>query len=232
MNRRTFLAVGGTATLGGIAGCLSGDDGSPANEFDYETQSYEGTAVPLAPIDDVIEWYENDEAEFVDARGRDQYDEVRIAGAVFSPAPDGVDDDPTEEWSTDTRIVTYCGCPHHLSVMRGATLIDAGYEHTYAIDEGLQEWYDRQYPMEGSSVDVERQSYRISGTTDPEYRGQMALLEQLDADRAEAAPIDDDGSYTLQLHYAGSPDSEFRVGVDGNWIEGTLAELTSGPVTI
>lgn len=224
MDRRTFLAVGGTTALAGVAGCL-GDDG------EYETESYEGTEVPLAPIDDVIEWYEDDDVRVVDARGRDQYEEVRIAGAVFSPAPDGTDDDPTADWSTDTQIVTYCGCPHHLSVMRGATLIHEGYENTYALDEGLQEWYEREYPIEGSGLQIERQSYEIRGTSDPDHAGEMVTLAQIDADRAEAAPIDDDGSYTLTLHYAGSTDSRFRVEAPEYAIEGTLEELTSEVVT-
>ena len=232
MNRRTFLAIGGTTTLAGIAGCLGGDDGgAPANEFDYETTTTDGVEVPLAPVDDVYQWYEDDDARFADARGRAQYDAIRIEGAVFSPAPDGREADPVEEWSTDTRIVTYCGCPHHLSSQRAASLIDAGYEHTYAIDEGLGGWAQNGYPLEGSEVDAERQSYEISGTTSPEYAGEMVTLQQLEEDRREAAPIADDGSYTLQLHYAGSTDSRFRVQAPNYEVEGTLAELTSDPVT-
>ncbi|WP_455447976.1 rhodanese-like domain-containing protein [Natrinema thermotolerans] len=232
MNRRRFLALGGTVSLGAVAGCLGDDNGTPANEFDYETTTTDGTEVPLAPVTDVYEWYDNDKARFADARGRDQYEELRIAGAVFSPAPDGTENDPVEEWSTDTRIVTYCRCPHHLSSQRAASLIDAGYEHTYAIDEGLGGWEMQGYPVEGSNVQADFQRYEISGTTSREYADEMVALEQVDADRKEAAPIADDGSYTLQLHYAGPTDSRFRVGVDDTWTEGTLAELTSDTVTL
>jgi rhodanese-related sulfurtransferase len=231
MNRRTFLAVGGTAAVGGVAGCLGGNSGTAANEFDYETTTTDGVAVPLAPVADVFEWYENDEARFADARGRDQYETIRIAGAVFSPAPDGTENDPVEEWSTDTRIVTYCGCPHHLSSQRASSLIDAGYEHTYAIDEGLGGWANNGYPLAGSDVETERQTYHIRGTSSPDYAGQMVTLEQINADRREAAPIADDGSYTLQLHYAGSTDSRFRVEAPEYTTEGTLADLTSDTVT-
>lgn len=234
MNRRTFLAVGGVAAIGGMAGCLGGDEegGTPANEFDYETTTTDGTDVPLAPVADVYEWYENDEAEFADARGRAQYDAKRIAGAVFSPAPDGTDDDPAEEWPTDTRIVTYCRCPHHLSSQRAASLIDAGYEHAYAIDEGLGGWEESGYPMEGSDVESELTTYEIRGTVSVEYAGEMVTLDQVGVDRREAAPIGDDGSYALQLHYAGSPDDRFRVEAPTYTTEGTLTELTSETIGV
>ncbi|WP_114578876.1 rhodanese-like domain-containing protein [Saliphagus sp. LR7] len=235
MNRRTFLAVGGAAAMGGVAGCLGGngggDNGTPANEFDYETITTDGTDVPLAPVTDVYEWYENGEAEFVDARGRAQYDGKRIAGAVWSRAPDGVDDDPVEEWATDTRIVTYCGCPHHLSSQRAASLIDAGYEHAYAIDEGLGGWENNGYPLEGTDVEAERVTYEIRGTASTEYAGEMVTMKQVGVDRREAAPIGDDGSYALQLHYAGSTEDRFRVEAPEYTAEGTLAELTGGVVT-
>jgi len=249
MNRRTFLAVGGTVALGGLAGCLGGN--SAANEYEYKMKTTNGVAVPLAPVDDVYEWYENDDARFADARGRAQYEELRVADAVFSPAPDGTENDPVEEWSTDTQIVTYCRCPHHLSTQRAASLIAAGYEHTYAIDEGFGAWITRGYPMAGTAVEtqqnesndsasaseatsdvqVDYQRYEIHGRTRGDTSG-MVTLEQVGVDRREAAPIAADGSFTLQLHYAGSSDDRFRVEVDGNSTVGTLAELTSAPVTV
>ncbi len=235
MNRRRFLAVGGTASLGAVAGCLGGgSDATAANEFDYELNSTpSGVDVPLVPVQDAYEWFKNDEARFADARGRAQYDEVRIKGAVFSPAEDAgsIDDDPVEEWPTDTRIVTYCRCPHHLSSQRAASLIDSGYEHTYAIDEGLDGWINGGYPLDGSAVDAEWELYEIDGTTDSEYADEMVTLQQLEANRTEAAPIQEDGSYTIRLHYAGSTDDTFRVEAPDYTVEGTLEELTSETIS-
>ncbi|PCR92000.1 rhodanese-like domain-containing protein [Natrinema ejinorense] len=247
MNRRTFLAVGGTAALGGVAGCLGDDTGGDANGYgpepetkpeersidtsSYPTKVYEGIEVPLASIDDVFYWYQRREARVADARQSDQYQRAHIAGAPLSPAPNGGSDDPIAEWSKDERIITYCGCPHHLSGLRAASLIDNGYEEVYAINEGFGAWIDRGYPLEGSEVSEDRATYEIRGQSDPAYAGEMVMLEQLDADRAEAAPIAEDGSYTLQLHYAGSTDSRFRVEAPDYTTEGTLAELTSATIT-
>lgn len=235
MNRRTFLAVSGTTTVGLLAGCLGGDsNATAANEFDYELNSTpSGVDVPLVPVADAYEWYKNDEVRFADARTRTQYGERRIKGAVFSPAADAgdIEDDPVEEWSTDTRIVTYCACPHHLSSQRAASLIDAGYEHTYAIDEGLGGWINSGYPLEGSAIDAEWELYKIDGTTDSEYAGEMVSLNQIDANRTEIAPVQDDGSYTLQLHFSGSTDSQFRVEAPDYTVKGTLEELTNSTIS-
>ena len=170
MKRRTYLRVAGVAGAAGLAGCLGDGDGGDrngdrngdgdsdgdgsdheaANEFGYDTTVNNGVEVPLVPTADAIEWFEDEEAVFVDARGPEQFEELRIADAVLSPAPEGLGaDDPISELSADTRLVTYCVCPHTLATSRGATLIQNGYVHAYALDEGLQEWIDQGHPIEG-----------------------------------------------------------------------------------
>ncbi|WP_247003545.1 rhodanese-like domain-containing protein [Halosolutus gelatinilyticus] len=248
MDRRTFLTISGAATLGSVAGCLS-DDGTETeadgygpkpdtvpeersiDTSTYRTQVFQGVEVPLAPINDVFYWYQRRETRVADARQSAQYERAHIAGAPLSPAPDGGSNDPIEEWSTDERIVTYCGCPHHLSGLRAASLINDGYKEVYALDEGFGAWIDRGYPLQGSDVSADRATYTIRGQSDAAYAGEMVMLEQVDAKRHEAAPIADDGSYTLQLHYGGSTDSRFRVEAPDYTTEGTLEELTSGTVT-
>lgn len=149
MRRRTFLSGLAPLGAGAVAGCTAFGSPEPANEFGYETREVSGVEVPLAPIADVIEWYEDDEALFVDTRNQADYYDAHIAGAVWSPAMDGQDEnDPVEEYSTDTRVVTYCVCPHALSTSRGARLIEDGYTHTYAIDEGFEPWVENGYPTE------------------------------------------------------------------------------------
>ena len=121
-----------------------------ANEFGYETLETDGVEVPLVPVADAIHWFLDDEIEtvFADARHPADYEHRHIADAVLSPAPYGDrPDDPVESYDTDVRIVTYCVCPHSLATQRGANLISDGYIHTYALDEGFQEWYDEGYPV-------------------------------------------------------------------------------------
>ncbi|MCU4925471.1 rhodanese-like domain-containing protein [Halobacteria archaeon AArc-dxtr1] len=132
-----------------------GDETGDTDENGYETYSVWGTEVPLAPTEDVFQWYEDDEElVVVDTRSEDAYEELRIPGALLSPAPEGVDvDDPLEDVANDARIVTYCVCPHTLAGNRAADLIEDGYTDVYALKEGLQEWVDRGYPVEGTDVE-------------------------------------------------------------------------------
>ncbi|SEQ79611.1 rhodanese-like domain-containing protein [Natrinema salaciae] len=248
MNRRQFLAVGSAAFVTTVVGCLGGSGGNEGDGYGpepesepeersidtstYETQTFDGVEVPLAPIDDVFYWYQRQEARIADARGSDQYEKSHIAGAALSTAPPYTpDDDPVADWSKDERIVTYCGCPHHLSGLRAGKLIDNGYEEVYALDEGFTVWTNRGYPLEGAEVSSEQATYEIHGQSDPAYAGEMVRLEQVDAERLEANQIASDGTYTITLHYAGSPASRFRVKTPEYTTEGTLEELTSDTVT-
>lgn len=145
MNRRTFLAGAGGATLVTLAGCLG--DG-------YSTREFHGQAVPLVPTEDAHEWYEADDALFVDTRQTElEFHQARIEDAVYSPAAEGLSEgDPLEGVDHARRIVTYCVCPHALAGSRAGVLIGQGYESVYALDEGLQDWYERRLPMEGTNI--------------------------------------------------------------------------------
>ena len=157
MNRRSFLkavgAISGTTVVTAGAGCLEEDaDVEAANEFGYDTYRQSGVDVPLVPVVDAAEWFDDDTTDvvFADTRSQEAYEDARIAGAVFSPAPEGLSSgDPFESISPETRIVTYCVCPHSLATSRGASLIKEDYLHTYALDEGLQGWASDDLPMEG-----------------------------------------------------------------------------------
>ncbi len=144
MHRRVVL--GSLATLVGVpmAGCLGDSSGR-------DQVTVDGTDVPLVPVDEAIEWHGDGETLFLDARPRG-YEDMHIEGAEFSPYPDGLpEDDPTEGIDQDTRIVTYCVCPHAQSSRRAASLIDEGFTDVYALDEGLEGWYEAGYPVEGTS---------------------------------------------------------------------------------
>lgn len=249
MRRRQFLAASAAAGVVSIAGC-SGDSESVSdgngygpkpdtvpekrsiNTDSYKTQTVKGVEVPLAPIKDVFYWYQRQEARMADARGADQYKKSHITGAALSTAPDGVKNDPVSEWSTDERIVTYCACPHHLSGLRAASLLKNGYKEVYALDEGFMAWLNRNYPVSGSQVSADRKSYTIKGQSNPAYAGKMVWLEDLSAKRYEAAPIAEDGTYTLTLHFLGlTDDSMLKIEAPNYTIRGTLAEFTGNVVT-
>lgn len=249
MQRRKFLVSTGAATVA-LAGCLGGngddeqtDDGyPPASEdtpepIDADTDAFEridveGTAVPLAPIEVTYNWYRRREARFADTRGEGQYERAHIEGAAWSPAPEGRTNDPIEAWPREDRIVCYCGCPHHLSSLRAATLIEAGYENVYVIDEGFFEWLEREYPAVGSEIQNSVDSYTIAGRTDPTHAGATVYAAHEPTDQREAAFVDDDGSYEMTLHFGGlTEDSEIRLETPAYELLAPISELTAGVIT-
>jgi rhodanese-related sulfurtransferase len=130
-----------------------GTDTGTEDENGYELYRTEGQEVPLAPTDDAYEWYVNDNVVVADARPKAAYEKVHIVDAYWSPARDGQEtEDPLEQLSKDTRILTYCACPHHLSGLRAASLIEDGYTEVYALDKGIQDWVEKGYPVEGTEV--------------------------------------------------------------------------------
>ncbi|ELY90616.1 rhodanese [Natrialba hulunbeirensis JCM 10989] len=244
MKRRTLLRATGGAVLGGsvgLAGCLdqfsdseSGDTDSHDFPADYETETFDGQTVPFAPLEDVAEWWENDEARFVDARTQVQYDEAHIEGAVFSPSPDGLESaDPVAEWDTDTRIVTYCVCPIAQAGQRAATLLDNGYTDVYGLADGFNPWRENGYPVESNDGQASLSTYEIEGETDPADAGEYALAVHPETGQREASRIDADGGYELSLHFVDVPDSSLlELRTPSYELEGTIEEFSSATVQV
>ncbi len=81
----------------------------------------------------------------IDARPASEWRRVHIAGAVSIPYYDmhRLGDVPKD----GTWIVSYCACPHHLSGIVTDELRKRGYEHAVVLDEGIDEWHRRGYPV-------------------------------------------------------------------------------------
>lgn len=225
MNRRRFLATATGAGAVVLGGCLGSDE--------YDTLSVAGESVPLVPTADAYEWYQDEAVAVLDARRRVAWEDTRIEGAAWSPAPDGRDgDDPAQEFATDERLLTYCACPHALSTRRAASLISDGYTEVYALDEGLTHWIEQGHPVAGDGVAQGLPTYEIRGRTDPEAAGEAVWVRELETGQREAATVDGDGEYTVTLHFVEvteetplmleTPDYEFRA---------SLGELTDTVVT-
>jgi len=193
MERREYIgAVAGISAIT-VAGCL-GDDG-------YETAEVAGESVPLAPTDDAYDWYE-DGLAVVDSRSRVAWEQTRIDGAVWSPAPEGRESgDPVGEWAEDRRILTYCACPHHLSTRRAASLLADGYTEVYALDEGINDWIDQGHPIEGESVAGDLPTYEIRGETSADAAGEEVWVREPVSGQREPSIIRSDGGYEVTFHF-------------------------------
>jgi rhodanese-related sulfurtransferase len=237
MNRRWLLAAVGTLSLSVSAGCLNadGDDSGDADgttKTQYETQSFDGETVPLAPVEDVYEWFEDGDTKFVDTRGVSQYDAGHIPGAVLSPSERRTEHDPTDEWAHDTRVVTYCNCPHTLAVWRASELKAEGFEDVYAIEPGFEGWEEAGHPTASNDPDADVETYEIAGESDPAYEGQYVRVSMADRDGYEIAVIESDGSYKTKIRFPDlTSDSRLIVEAPEYTVEGTLEEFTNETVT-
>lgn len=247
MRRRTFLASSALAATA-LAGCSERSDetvedgyppesGEQPTPMDVDTEAFErieveGEQVRLAPAEVAYNWHARRVARFADARGEGQYDRAHVTGAVWSPAPDGRRDGPVGQWPKADRIVCYCGCPHHLSSIRASSLIAAGYEEVYVIDEGFFEWRDRGYPVSGSAVETSASKRLIRGRTDARYAGEPVYASHEPTDQREAAFVGEDGGFELTLRFVGVTDeSEIRVDAPDYTVVAPLSALTEAVVT-
>lgn len=198
----------------------------------FETTTVEGIEVPLAPIDVAYYWYARGEARFADARGSGQYERSHVYGAVLSPALSDIPDDPVVTWPVEDRVICYCGCPHHLSSIRASQLREAGHKAVYVIDEGYGEWFDREYPIAGSTVESRPDPWVIDGMVDQQFAGQYVIARHLPTEQAEAAPIADDGSFRLELRFAAvTADATIVVDTPDSRIIDRLGGLATGSLT-
>jgi mono/diheme cytochrome c family protein/rhodanese-related sulfurtransferase len=112
-----------------------------------------GAAAELTPragryvsVADVAKAYaENRRLVIVDVRPTSDYRRMHIAGAISIPYYDlrALDRIPND----GTWVITYCGCPHHLSGIVVDELRKRGYAHSAVLDEGVFVWQRHGHPM-------------------------------------------------------------------------------------
>jgi cytochrome c oxidase cbb3-type subunit 3/ubiquinol-cytochrome c reductase cytochrome c subunit len=85
----------------------------------------------------------------LDARAPGDYALMHVAGAVSVPFYTANDD--AKEIPKDRWILTYCACPHAASVKLRDALRAAGYPRVSVLDEGINVWRDRGYPVRGGA---------------------------------------------------------------------------------
>lgn len=99
----------------------------------------------------------------IDARPPSEWMRMHATGAVSIPYHDmkRLDEVPRD----GTWIVAYCACPHHLSGIVVDELRKRGYAHAVVLDEGINEWHRRGFPVvAGDGVTRPLPEPRPSGT--------------------------------------------------------------------
>lgn len=231
MRRRSFVSVSGATVTTALAGCLGRLQGNPDDE--YDTAVYDDREIPLVPLEDAHEWYEAGDAQFVDTRGPGQYASAHVEGAILSPptSSSAEGDDALEDVPADTRLVTYCDCPHSLAVMRASELRADGFEDVYALDDGFPAWEEAGHPTERDDGTAAIDAREIVGRSSPDHEGEYVWLTTLDGSQTEITQVESGGVYKLTVRFADVDDETvLSLEAPDYELEATLETLTDGEV--
>lgn len=91
------------------------------------------------------EIYNSGEALFLDVREVEEWNQFHIPGATLIPL--GELPSRLNEISKDQQIVVYCRSGNRSQSGRDI-LLDAGFTNVTSMDGGINEWYQRDYPVE------------------------------------------------------------------------------------
>jgi cytochrome c oxidase cbb3-type subunit 3/ubiquinol-cytochrome c reductase cytochrome c subunit len=80
----------------------------------------------------------------IDARPPSDWMRVHITGAVSLPYHELPKLDAVPK---DVATIAYCACPHHLSGIVIDELIKKGHKKAYVLDEGINVWHQKNYPV-------------------------------------------------------------------------------------
>lgn len=136
----------------------------------------------------------------VDVRGKGSYDESHIQGAVLKEL--SITADAAKSIPKDALIVTYCGCPHHLSSIGAEQLTNLGYKNVKVLDEGFIYWKDHNMPLSKISKSPITQM-SVAGFLLKNKKPLANVDIYLRHDKTgqmEATRTNKDGSYKMNFH--------------------------------
>lgn len=110
----------------------------------------EGRFVPSAQVNRALQ--EGKRIILLDARAPSDWALFHIPGAVPTPYY-AIDELVSRIPDQDTWIVAYCACPHAASGRVVDALRERGYTHTAVLDEGILQWRELGFAVEGSEVE-------------------------------------------------------------------------------
>lgn len=135
----------------------------------------------------------------IDVRGKVAYDEAHIKGALLKDLP--ITAETSKGIPKDAHIVTYCGCPHHLSSIGAEQLTNLGFKDVHVLDEGYVFWKDNKYPLSKDPSDTKEIS--ISGVllkNKKPFSNVDIFLKHESTGQMEATRTAKDGSYKMIFH--------------------------------
>ena len=152
-----------------LTGC---SESGNLDTFTDTSQSEDDIEISVSPedpdymyVDELSPLINTPSAPFIfDVRAKASYAESHIFSALSTPygETDQVDLDEITGLTHNSEIVTYCGCPRHLSTLMAKHLESLGYENVKVLYEGYWHWKDNNHPI-AEGVVATRTSLRFEG---------------------------------------------------------------------
>ncbi len=157
----------------------------------------------------------NENIYIFDVRGKISYDEGHIKGALDKGLP--ITPAMAMGIPKNAKIVTYCGCPHHLSSIGAEQLSQMGYTDIHVLDEGYWYWKDHNYPM-AQVTNSKVTEMIVSGTLMKDNKPVVdkdIYIRHMKTGQLEATRTDAKGYYKMTSHiYNYTKNDEFKFFVE------------------
>jgi rhodanese-related sulfurtransferase len=163
-----------------------------------------------------------------DVRSKPSFEKSHIESSFSMPY--GKTDDQmlanTSGLSLDSEIITYCGCPRHLSTLSAKDLTERGYTNVKVLYEGFWHWKDSGYPTLVSDATAQLTQLRFAGSvasSDIPVSGIDIFLKH-PSGQLEAAITDLKGEFQIEFHLYDYKDADL--------FEIIVADINDSPIKL
>ena len=146
----------------------------------------------------------NDLPMIFDVRSPHSYEKSHITTALSVPygTIEPANLSKIKELSINSEIVTYCGCPRHLSTLVAEDLTVLGYKNVKVLYDGYFYWQEQQYPtVENETVTTTLLQFEgVATASGTAHSGVDVFLRHAKSGQLEAARTDDKGQFQFDFH--------------------------------
>jgi rhodanese-related sulfurtransferase len=221
---KTILQLAGALVLGSVLASCSEDQSSAAVEQeqpqavaeiqdtgnsgagDSDAAKIEAFTPEYISAQDLNTAFEKSELPYVfDVRSEPSYEKSHIQWSLSMPY--GNTDEArlagVQGLTKQSPIVTYCGCPRHLSTLSAEALGKQGYQNVRVLYEGFWHWKDIGFPIVDNEATTSITILRLEGilTEDGEAADNRdVFLRHQKTGQLEAVRVSADGEFKVDFH--------------------------------
>ena len=176
--------------------------------------SHEAAPLNFIKATDLLEKMQGETGLYVfDVRTIGEYDQGHIDGSMSLPLNDISQPrlNSINGMNRDSVIVTYCGCPHHLSGLAARQLTKMNYTDVRVLEEGFWYWKEQRFPILPAMSEISVSKLSVAGKLVAENKPTENVdifIRHAETGQLEATTTDASGNYELHLHVYGYQDDD------------------------